>query len=85
MFLLSPEKLKHSHIVKVSFYSSVFNVIGGSGLQRLVLIEHTLVFYMLRIHNPVSSNIWFILSHFLIYDYYKSEVFLIFPCDVFRM
>lgn len=73
-----------SHIVKVGFYGSIFNVIGGSGLQRFVLIKHTLVFYMLCIHDPVTSNIGFILSGFLICDYYKSEAFENFPCDAFH-
>lgn len=36
-------------------------------MQRLVLIKHTLVFYMLNIHNPVASNIGFILSHIFLF------------------
>lgn len=58
---------------------------SGSGLQRLVLIKYPLVFYILSTHSPVASSILFILSHFLICDYYKSEAFEIFPYDVFHM
>lgn len=54
-------------------------------MQRPVLVKHTLVFYMLSIHNLVASNIGFILSDFLICDHYKSEAFEIFPCDAFHI
>ena len=58
---------------------------SGSGLQRPVVIKHPLVYYILNNHNSVASSILFVLSHFLICDYYKSEAFEIFPYDAFRM